>query len=374
DDFLIGDLNDFPLSNLLINTPLGRWLFPYNYGNHGSSATYDPDSFLQLIRAGLHQRNGQPLFLAMHLNVSGWPYNWLRKNSHDYTPQLYQQAINDADNQLGKLLNILQHNHLLNHTIVVLLSDHGITMGQPGDRIISAAKYRGDPKKMKQVTIYKYYNAPAFTSNFKQDYGVDTSYGYGSDVLSLKQTHAVLAIKGYGIDVGVPHRVTFFTSLMDIGPTILELLKFPPLRFHDGVSPQKSVQGDFFIESGYSTEGMQKDKISTEEVLRQVIGFLQIEPDGSIFLKKEDEKKMIASKQYAMISGNWLLAYYPPMSHLKMVLEGSTFRIKQEMAPRYFVLVNLKTREWTTELNSSFAATAPVAILLHRLKTFFSMQ
>src|SRR5204863_1260045 len=32
-DFLIGTINDFPLSNLLVNTILGKYLFPYSYAN-----------------------------------------------------------------------------------------------------------------------------------------------------------------------------------------------------------------------------------------------------------------------------------------------------------------------------------------------------
>jgi hypothetical protein len=38
-DFLLGTINDFPLSNLIIPTPLGRLLFPYNYANHGAAIT-----------------------------------------------------------------------------------------------------------------------------------------------------------------------------------------------------------------------------------------------------------------------------------------------------------------------------------------------
>ncbi|TAK73722.1 MAG: hypothetical protein EPO11_08000 [Gammaproteobacteria bacterium] len=373
DDFLIGDLNDFPLSNLLINTPLGRWLFPYNYGNHGSSATYDPDSFLQLIRAGLHQRNGQPLFLAMHLNVSGWSYDWLRENPQEYGVDLCKKSVRRADDQLGKLLNILQQNHLLDHSIVVLLSDHGITLGLHGDRIISAAKYRGNPANMQQVSAFGYYNAPLHGANFKRDYGVDTSYGYGGDVLSLKQTHSVLAIKGYGINVGAPHRVTFFTTLMDIGPTILELLKFPPLSFHDGVSLQKPTQRDFFLESGYATVDMQQDNVSKAPVLKVSIDFFQAQPDGSIYVNPVREKEYMTGRQYAMMAGDWLLAHYPWMTQYKVVRDpkARVVRVTQVMGPSYFVLVNLKTGEWTTELNSSFAKTAPVSALIHRLKAFY---
>ncbi len=373
DDFLIGNLNDFPLSNLFVNTPMGRWLFPYNYGNHSASATYDPDSFLHLIQAGLHHRNHQPLLLAIHLNVTGWPFYWLSDTPHEHMIDLYKKAVSDADGQFAKLLTMLQQNHLLNYSIVILLSDHGITLGQPHDRIISAANYRGTPEKINDVEIFKYYNAPAFTTDFKHDYGLDTSYGYGGDVLSLKQTHAVLAIKGYGISIGEPRQIDYFTSLMDIAPTLLALLKFPPLAYQDGVSLLTPSQRSFFIESGYTTEEMQKDKISEIDVLNMLINFYQVNPDGAIYIKPADEKKLISSKQYAVISGDWLLARYPAMMRYKMVREGNQFFLKPMLAPSYFVLVNLKTGEWTTELNSAFAAKAPASKLLKILKRFFNL-
>ncbi len=50
-DFLLGSLNDFPVSNLLVNTFLGRYLFPYSYANRAAYITYNPTTFLNFIQS-----------------------------------------------------------------------------------------------------------------------------------------------------------------------------------------------------------------------------------------------------------------------------------------------------------------------------------
>src|SRR3989338_2547958 len=42
-DFLLGTLNDFPLSNLVVNTTLGKYLFPHTYANRAVFETYEPN-------------------------------------------------------------------------------------------------------------------------------------------------------------------------------------------------------------------------------------------------------------------------------------------------------------------------------------------
>src|SRR5688572_32859176 len=45
-EFLIEMLVDTPLSNLVINTRLGSWLFPHAHANRAIAITYDPDTFV----------------------------------------------------------------------------------------------------------------------------------------------------------------------------------------------------------------------------------------------------------------------------------------------------------------------------------------
>src|SRR3990167_2754301 len=135
-DFLLGGLTDFPMSNLLLKLPIARFLFPYQFGNRAASITYDPNDFLQLVYVALAQRADKPLFLAIHLCLSHWPFTWARdEQEENFTlPQRYRSSVEAVDYQLSKLLQILKEQKLLEHSLVILLSDHGTTLGLVGDR------------------------------------------------------------------------------------------------------------------------------------------------------------------------------------------------------------------------------------------------
>ena len=68
-DFLIGNFNDFPLSNLLINTLAGKWLFPHSYANR-PRIILSPDIFA-LLKPVLEEIEN-PVFSCF----STCPYLW----------------------------------------------------------------------------------------------------------------------------------------------------------------------------------------------------------------------------------------------------------------------------------------------------------
>ncbi|MDI1352992.1 MAG: sulfatase-like hydrolase/transferase, partial [bacterium] len=76
-DVLLGSFNDFPLSNLMINTAISSWLFPYNYINRASFYLYYPATFSAKLEYALARENAnKPLFLAVHFTLPHWPYAW----------------------------------------------------------------------------------------------------------------------------------------------------------------------------------------------------------------------------------------------------------------------------------------------------------
>ncbi len=77
-DFLIGSFNDFPLGNLIINSPIAAWLFPYNYMNRASYFSYYPQTFNTCLQTELLRikQLHKPIFLAVHLTLPHWPYAW----------------------------------------------------------------------------------------------------------------------------------------------------------------------------------------------------------------------------------------------------------------------------------------------------------
>jgi hypothetical protein len=74
-EFLITLFCDTPLSNLVVNTRVGAWLFPHVHGNRGGALTYDPDLFVERIDREV--RFDRPQFLHVHLTLPHWPYTWV---------------------------------------------------------------------------------------------------------------------------------------------------------------------------------------------------------------------------------------------------------------------------------------------------------
>ncbi len=383
-DFLIGSLNDFPLSNLLIPTVIGKILFPYNFANHGTAATYSPKNYLEMINDRLHGRSEKPLFLSIHFTLSHWPFYWF--NDHQamdsQVEAAYKTSIEAADKQVGEFFKILQKNNLLDHAVVVLLSDHGLTMGLPGDTVLQKQFYQGDTANIIKLPIAKYSHAPEHSLDFKKDYGVDTCYGYGNNLLSLKQSHALLGFKGYGVDLGPLHAIGQRVSLMDIAPTLLDLLHLPAFQEADGISltpfifnlpTTDNLSRPLFFETTFTMPEIEKNSIAVEKVVAKSIDLYQMhERSGLLYFNHDAEKEMTDAKQLGVLEGDWLLVRFPETKRGRLVFDhhGSA-HMESFMSPSFLVLVNLKTGAWTTEMHSPFALNAPTNILLDKLNSFF---
>jgi arylsulfatase A-like enzyme len=380
-DFLLGNLSDFPLSNLLINTPIGKFLFPFNYANRAAAITYEPRTFTQLVQFELAKKHDKPLFLAIHLCLSHWPYTWAhdgQKNNFT-SAQRYQSSVEEVDQQLGKIVTMLKTAGLLDHAIVVLLSDHGTTLGLHNDRVISRKHFVGNKNNLKLISSFKLGTAPSLSLDPKKDYTIDTSYGQGTDVLSLKQNHILLAIKTFGFDIQ-PKSIKARVSLLDISPTILSLLNLKPLKNIDGLSLSalmtntKSIADrPLYLESGYTISEIETNDIYVNAVLHKTIGAYQINPrNGFLFVKPAVEASIVKSKQRAILLGDWLLARYPAKTFLKLTLpKTGEAKMTHQTNPPYFVLVNLKTKQWTIGLSNSFAKKAPIKNLLANFYKFY---
>jgi hypothetical protein len=193
-DFLLGTFNDFPMSNLIVNSRLGQWLFPYSFANRPAFISYQPDSFLKLLQPALAKNRTKPVFLAVHFCLPHFPYFWADYHAQSATDGVehYHASIERIDRQVNDFLLLLKQDHLLEHSIVVVMSDHGEALELHGDRITTREAFIPG-KDNKTATIPKFY-PPSL-----DDEGVDQSVGHGTDVLSLSQYHTV-SILWYGCE------------------------------------------------------------------------------------------------------------------------------------------------------------------------------
>jgi hypothetical protein len=192
---------------------------------------------------------------------------------------------------------------------------------------------------------------------------VDQSAGHGTDVLSWTQYHNVFAMRLFGLKQQKPGIISSRVSLLDIKPTLLNLLKINPvnpdgkslvdLLFKNKLTP--SPQQDFFIESDYSPTAVHSVHPETRQVLFEGINQYQIDPKTTrISVKDSMVSLVISSKQYADFYGPWVLALYPQNTKLMMP-----------------ILVNLNSGLWTNDLTVPFAQQSPVKHMLNALKAFY---
>lgn len=357
DDFVIGSFNDFPFSNLIVNTAFGHWLFPHSYGNRPVFATYDPSSFIQLLTGSLHQTQQQPLFMTVHFCLPHLPYLYAAIDGTNMTPyERYQASVIRVDQQVREFVQLLQQSHLLDKAIVVLLSDHGEALELHGDRVTEAANFNAGGKQQSYTRFYP----PSL-----DDEAVDQSAGHGTDVLGLTQYHSVLAIKLFGMGQQHVGDVTGLAPLNNIKSSLLALAGLtndhaPSADLAQAVrgkTSQLPVQ-HFFIESDFSPSAIRSVYPQIHEALLEGLTLYEIDPHtAQLTLRDDMEQKIIRSKQYADIYGDWMLALYPQQYH------------------RYdAILINLQTGQWTNNLQSKFAANTPAKQMLTELKHFYGEE
>ncbi|MGB9105542.1 MAG: sulfatase, partial [Terriglobales bacterium] len=84
--------------------------------------------------AWFHHRPAKPFFFWLHLYDPHSAYDPPEPFHSQYRDHLYDGEIAYADAQLGRLIAWLKQNHLYDNTAVVLLSDHGESLGEHGEK------------------------------------------------------------------------------------------------------------------------------------------------------------------------------------------------------------------------------------------------
>lgn len=369
-ELIIGSLSDFPLSNLLVSTHLGKYLFPYSYANRSIVTTYRPKDFLNLLRDEIGNHRTKPLFLSVHFGISHWPYQWADdvQSVNASLPDQYKYSLHAADNQIASFFDFLNAEKLLDHAILIFISDHGIGLGMPGDRVIQEGKYIGNLHQLSLLRKIPY----STRQPTKFNAGIDTSYGYSTDILSLKQYHILFAFNANGIDIGKAQKIETRVSIMDIGPTILALLKAPPIPQADGISlvsemqntqPSLANKRTLIFENGFTIPEIAKANISVNEILSSSIETVNFDnKSGLFYITDNAEQFLLKNKQRSILFGDWLLARYPQY----VALNASNQTL--------MVLVNLKSGLWTTDLTSSFAQSAPIQLMLNEFHSYYGSE
>jgi arylsulfatase A-like enzyme len=305
-DFLLGFFADAPLSNLLANSWLGEVLFPYTHANRAAAITYDPDSFVNRLDRRL--QFDRPTFLAAHLTLAHWPYTWADATTEPdplggNAQEFYDKAVARLDRQFADLLRMLEKRGALENAIVIVLSDHGESLGH----IVSGSRAGGDAHE------------------HKFEFEEARLAGHGTSVFSPHQYHVLFAVKSIGktpLASAALRTIDSAASLEDITPTVLDLLALPAAEPVDGISLFPLLSGEpaserlerriRFTETEFNPAGVGPGQIISGSAMWSAAAYYRVDPETDrVLVRRERLQEVLTNRQYAAFRSGKLLAVVP---------------------------------------------------------------
>ncbi len=308
-DFLLGFFADAPLSNLLVNTRAGALLFPYGYANRAAATTYDPDTFVERLDRELEF--DQPTFLAAHFTLAHWPYTWADSPTRPEGPivvprEVYDDAVVRLDEQFAAFMQVLERHGALDNALVVVLSDHGESLG---NRLLYNQRAGDQPPT----------GLPEHDESILQ--------GHGTSVFSPHQYHVVLAARSYGstpLSSTSPRTIDAAVSLEDVTPTLAAAFGASSSRPFDGTSllplldPGKAAaetiqQRIRFTETEFNPPGFLPGQIASTSSILKAASYYRVDPvTDRVLIRPERLDEVLAKRQYAAFRNDKLVALVPP--------------------------------------------------------------
>jgi len=321
-DFLIGQIGDLPLSNVVANTRLGGFLLHYLHANRGIAFLYRPSTFLGRLRNELPE--GRPVFAAIHLTVAHWPYFHaetplgLPLQATESSSPAYREALQTADGMFRDVIDVLRSKGILDNALVVVISDHGEALGIPSESLLNGeGRVAG-------------LQAPVEVLN----------WGHGQSVLSPVQYQVLLGFRGFGsqAEIGAQGRdLPEAASLEDVVPTLMGLLRervpavdgislVPALR---STSSDGGLRGQRirFTETDFVIAPSDSGELEEEDAARQAVRLLEVDQaTGWLQWRPAMVAPLLAKKERAALDETRLLAAMPVAAdgHQYLLLDRQT--------------------------------------------------
>ena len=357
-DFVLGSVNDTPLTNMFLDTKIGKFLFPYNHLNRGISNLYRPKQFVnQIDKTVKNNLSDQPLFLVAHFCLPHWPFTWSKKQEpfdtaltvEEQRSLEYSYALAESDRQFSSLMANLKAEGLLENSIVVLLSDHGESHGE---------------------TMEPYQQYGTNENNVVDWLVTRQEWGHGTNILRDEQNDVLFAVRRFGEQPTQPKVVEERVSLIDITPTILDVLGLEGNEQElDGISLAQVIMGEyeeplpsrpFFLESGFSIEAILSVNPKLAELMIQGMQHYSINRDnGRMEVRDQSHNKILAGKQRAVLLDDWML----------LAIQG-----RETDAPHFMALFDKKNKRWTSDLSSVLENNEHAAEMLKYLTDFYGEE
>lgn len=305
-DFMLGFFADSPLSNLLVNTRLGSYLFPYAHGNRAASITYDPDTFVDRLDRELDFE--EPTFLAVHMTLAHWPYSWasakqiLEPDQTLDTKPMYEQAVKRLDEQFRDVVEVLRRKGALDNAIVVVLSDHGESLGEAADPRVPRLHDAIPEEDTHEI------------------------FGHGTNIFAEHQYQVVFGVRTFGstpLPIKEGQFIDVPASLEDLTPTLVDALglhsttpfdgrSLLPLLQPGGNQPAAWADRIRFTETEFNPPGLAIGQVITTSAITDAAEFYRINPvTDRIYIREESLAEILANRQYAASRDGRMLASVP---------------------------------------------------------------
>ncbi|MFO1394856.1 MAG: sulfatase-like hydrolase/transferase [Steroidobacteraceae bacterium] len=325
-DFVIGTYNELPLSAVVINTRLGKWLFPFSYANRGVASMFEPETYVERLDRELSF--DRPTFFITHLTASHWPYYTadtpfgIPNTDGEKGRPLYEAGLRTADAMFGEIIEMLKRKGALENAIVVVLSDHGEALGLPDDTFINAG------------TVIAGLKAPLKMMDM----------GHGQSVLSPMQYKVLLGFRAFGPHAPFATKGRSFQApadVEDIAPTILDLLGIhgDPLASSgqslasmlrtgtDALPPDEIAQRIRYTETDLKVLPSQNGGVDEDATARENSKFFELDPrTARLHIRENYAPLAIAFKERAAFTADHLLAAIPagPDAHQYLFFDVRT--------------------------------------------------
>ncbi|NBB80987.1 MAG: sulfatase-like hydrolase/transferase [Verrucomicrobia bacterium] len=304
-DFLLGTIADTPLTNLIVNTWLGKQIFPHVHGNRAAYVTYRPETFTRMLDQALNRVSDQPLFLAAHHELPHWPYHWAEgptgkySNLSDHSQFAdYLETLHHADQQVGALLATLEELGVLQNSLLFLISDHGEAFETDLSSYHDPRMTFGWPDPQLP------YDLP---QNLDETGTLQSYPGHGTHLLSLEQHRIPIIFRDFQSPMA-PGRHPGRATLADIYPTLMERLGRELEPNLDGISLLPFLRGDrnlpdrpIPLETGFTSQLLLTGELDVTSLMMENIAYYRVNTDGTLVLKPEDTDDLIRCKQLGLL-------------------------------------------------------------------------
>jgi arylsulfatase A-like enzyme len=196
---------------------------------------------------------------------------------------LYDGALHGADRAIGRLLDNLESQGYLHNSLIALTGDHGENLYEP-----------------------------------------DAGLGHGDHFYGgLQSVRVPLFIWGTG-DRLPQGRYDEAVSSIDLAPTLLDLLKLPPLSQAAGVSLlNRDVARPVYSESGLWMDPVNSEKFAKERIAYPgILETAEIDFSGGdeIVLRKQYRHRVITARHRLLLDDDWALLYLPTRNGVRYEL------------------------------------------------------